>query len=131
MSTERDPATDQKLPVGNHLPHTHDLAIGLLEARKIHGMAKYGQPLQPANGRSFAQDAMEEAADLLAYLTGLVYESEHPEDTWLGGLLQALIDRTDWRDLDLPDPVRQLVARLIASSPRILDEIPSADRSWG
>jgi hypothetical protein len=40
----------------------------IIEERMRIGLARYGQPLQPGNGRSDLRDALEEAVDLAAYL---------------------------------------------------------------
>lgn len=98
MSAARDPETDQPLPVRNDSPSMHDLVVehltvglpmmvhagdravvaavarDLLE-RKAQGLAKYGSPLQTGNGRSFVQDAYEEALDAAAYTRGLWEEN--------------------------------------------------------
>lgn len=42
--------------------------------RNEFGIAKYGTPLQPFNGRDALQDAYEEALDLVAYLQQYKYE---------------------------------------------------------
>ena len=124
MSLERDPDRDQPLPiVHDHevgYPSAHDLACDLLQERKVHGTAKYGTPLQPANGRSFTLDALEEAADLVAYLAGLRWEEEHPSETWLGLLLWSCISGGGyWGELDkipgLPAPVLKLAQEMAAA----------------
>lgn len=68
MSDTRDPSTDQQLPVGTDEPHIHDLVSADLQARKEHGIQKYGQPLQASNQRDHLQDAYEEALDMCVYL---------------------------------------------------------------
>lgn len=114
MSDVRDPETDQQLPVPNNLPSMHDLAVDLMGDRKAHGLRKYNSLLQPNNGRSFAQDAVEEAADLLVYMLGKRWEEDHPEETWLGELVWQLVRNEV--DLDainfLPDTVRAMVGRM-------------------
>lgn len=74
MSSERDPERDQVAPTPNDGPSCHDLVIKDLEERKQFGLRKYGSLLQPNNGRSFLQDAYEEALDLCAYLRGKLEE---------------------------------------------------------
>ncbi len=49
-------------------------AITLLEQRRVIGLATYGQPLQPKNGRDNLRDALEEAADLCCYLRNEINE---------------------------------------------------------
>lgn len=82
MSDERDPETDQALPVKNEQPYIQDLVLADIEERKALGLKKYGTLLQPFNGRSFLQDAYEEALDLVIYLRGKL-EEERQQDTEL------------------------------------------------
>lgn len=91
---------DQPYPTGNFHPHTHDLAREALAGRKLVGIERYGQPLQPANGRDFARDAYEEALDCAAYLAGLVWEQNHPEETYVGRLLAAVVSGGSLPDFD-------------------------------
>lgn len=79
MAEERDPETDQPLPEGNDQPWVHRLVQVDLEKRLAFGVRKYGQPLQPFNGRSFLRDAYEEVLDLACYLRGLIEEEENRE----------------------------------------------------
>lgn len=74
MSDERDPETDQQLPVHNDQTSCQDLVIADIEDRKALGLRKYGTLLQPFNGRSFLQDAYEEVLDLAVYLRGKLEE---------------------------------------------------------
>lgn len=67
---------DQPLPVGNDGPHIHDLVAADLAGRKQLGVQRYGQPLQPGNGRNALRDAYEEALDLSVYLKQAIVESE-------------------------------------------------------
>jgi hypothetical protein len=120
VSDVRDPATDQAAPIGNDLPSMHDHAVDLMRERKAHGLRKYGQLLQPNNGRSFEQDAVEEVADLMVYLLGLKWERENPEETWLGPLCWALISGDGhWGDLGsiqgIPPQVLTMVDRMTKS----------------
>lgn len=116
MSDVRDPDRDQQLPIANNLPSVHDLVCDLMQERKAHGTRKYGTPLQPANGRSFLLDAVEEAADLLAYLRGKLWEEDNPEQTWLGQLLWALIAGHPTEEVEnVPPPVRDLVVMMQAA----------------
>ncbi len=77
MSDERDPETDQPLPVVNDRPFVQDLVIADIEARKALGVRKYGTAPQSGNGRNMLQDAYEEALDLAIYLRGALDEQEH------------------------------------------------------
>jgi hypothetical protein len=81
---------DQSLPVGNNLPHAHELAKNELDNRKTLGINRYGQPLQPANGRDAIQDAYDEALDGSAYLAQAKWEQDHPEYTYVGSLIEAI-----------------------------------------
>lgn len=76
---------DQPLPVGNDLPVMHDLVIEDLRKRLEVGIKRYGQPLQPFNGRNALRDAYEEVLDLTVYLRQALWEAErgsqtHPEE---------------------------------------------------
>lgn len=46
-----------------------------LQARLQLGIQRYGQPLQPFNGRSFVRDQYEEILDAIAYGEGIIFES--------------------------------------------------------
>lgn len=70
----------QPLPTGNDLPSMHALVQQDLEERLKFGIAKYGQPLQPYNGRNALRDAYEEILDLAVYLRQQLWEQEHPKD---------------------------------------------------
>ena len=74
MSEERDPETDQQLPIPNDRTSCQDMVIADIENRKALGLKKYGTLLQPFNGRSFLQDAYEEVLDLSVYLRGKLEE---------------------------------------------------------
>lgn len=71
---------DQPLPVGNDLPVMHDLVIEDLRRRLEVGIRRYGQPLQPFNGRNALRDAYEEVLDLAVYLRQAIWEVEHPPE---------------------------------------------------
>lgn len=66
----------QPLPVGNSLPVIHRLVQDDLQQRLDFGTRKYGQPLQPFNGRKNLRDAYEEALDMCVYLRTELYEQE-------------------------------------------------------
>ncbi|HWU22205.1 MAG TPA: hypothetical protein VN088_11815 [Nocardioides sp.] len=65
---------DQPLPVPNSRPAIQDLVIADMAARRQVGIARYGTPLQPFNGRDALQDAYEEALDLATYLRQAIEE---------------------------------------------------------
>lgn len=68
----------------------HGKAIDALDDRLKLGISRYGQPLQPANGRDAARDAWEEALDGAAYGAQVVWEQENPEHTYVGAIIEAL-----------------------------------------
>jgi len=70
---------DQPQPIPNDLPTMHDLVIASIEERRAIGISRYGQALQPHNGRDTLQDAIDEVLDLAVYLTSLKYERDHPQ----------------------------------------------------
>ena len=45
-----------------------------MEARRLHGIEKYGVPVQPFNGRDPLIDAYQEALDLCVYLRQAIEE---------------------------------------------------------
>lgn len=45
-----------------------------MEARRLHGIKKYGVPVQPHNGRDPLVDAYQEALDLCVYLRQAIEE---------------------------------------------------------
>ena len=113
MSEVRDPDTDQVAPEPNDLPSMHDVAIDMIQSRKEMGLRKYQSLLQPDNGRSFVQDAIEETVDQLVYLLGIRYEADHPDDTWLGALCWTLMNGEDWSEVThVPEPVRDMLTRM-------------------
>ena len=74
MSDERDPETDQQLPIKNDSPAIQDLVISDIEERKQLGLKKYGTLLQANNGRDMLLDAYQEVLDLAIYLRGAIEE---------------------------------------------------------
>jgi hypothetical protein len=67
----------QPLPVGTDEVDTQTVAIRLIEQRRALGIKRYGQPLQPSNGRDSLWDAVEEAFDLCLYLLN-EWRHQHP-----------------------------------------------------
>lgn len=70
MSTHPQPATpitDQPPPVPSS-GDTWKLVIADMIDRRDTGIARYGTPLQPDNGRDHLVDAYQEALDLCVYL---------------------------------------------------------------
>jgi hypothetical protein len=68
----------QPMPKAVDGPIMHHLVQQDLEARLQVGIKRYGQPLQPHNGRDALRDAYEEVLDLAVYLRQAIYESENP-----------------------------------------------------
>lgn len=58
-----------------HTP-TWELVIKDMGKRNELGVAKYGTPLQPFNGRNSLQDAYEEVLDLAVYLRNAIEEKK-------------------------------------------------------
>lgn len=50
------------------------LVIKDMEERRLHGIEKYGVPVQPLNGRDALVDAYQEALDLCVYLRQAIEE---------------------------------------------------------
>ena len=67
-------AADQPPPVRNEYPAIQDLVIADMAERKRVGIARYGVPLQPHNGRDALVDAYQESLDLTMYLRQMIYE---------------------------------------------------------
>ncbi len=70
----RYPTTPASFPAQQPLPTfdprvtpTHELVIDDMRTRAEHGLAKYGAPLQPHNGRNSLQDLYEELLDATQY----------------------------------------------------------------
>jgi alkanesulfonate monooxygenase SsuD/methylene tetrahydromethanopterin reductase-like flavin-dependent oxidoreductase (luciferase family) len=66
----------QPPPVANSLVPVWSLVMADMVARNAEGIAKYGVPLQPFNGRNTLLDAYEEALDLAVYLRTALYEKD-------------------------------------------------------
>jgi len=65
---------DQPLPQANGLPYVHDLVKNDVQKRLELGISRYGQGLQPFNGRSALQDVYEELLDAACYVRQKLYE---------------------------------------------------------
>jgi hypothetical protein len=63
-------------PIPNARPAIQDLVMADVAERKAQGIAKYGTPLQPFNGRDALVDAYQEALDLCQYLRQAIYERD-------------------------------------------------------
>lgn len=57
-------------------PDIWPLVVSDMLARNQQGIAIYGEPLRPHNGRDALRDAYEEALDLAAYLRQAMYERD-------------------------------------------------------
>ncbi|HEY7061747.1 MAG TPA: hypothetical protein VII06_09720 [Chloroflexota bacterium] len=53
-----------------------ELLIARLRERRAQGIATYGGPLRPFNGRDALRDALDEALDLAAYLLQAIEERD-------------------------------------------------------
>lgn len=71
-------------------PSGEDLACDFLQERKAHDIRVYGAPLPP-NGPCSLLDATQQAADVLVYLRGKLWEEDNPDRTWVGTFLWACI----------------------------------------
>ena len=67
---------DQPAPQKNEHPAIWVLVKEEMLKRNAFGIAKYGTPLQPFNGRDALKDAYEEALDLCVYLRTAIYERD-------------------------------------------------------
>lgn len=52
------------------------LVLKDMEERRLHGIEKYGVPVQPYNGRDPLVDAYQEALDLCVYLRQAIEERD-------------------------------------------------------
>lgn len=57
----------QELPIGTDEEDTQSVAIRLIQSRRLLGIKRYGQALQPSNGRDSMVDLVEELLDALVY----------------------------------------------------------------
>lgn len=73
-------AQRQPAPAPNDRPHVADMVIEDIRIRKAHGVAEYGTPLQPFNGRDALRDLYEELLDGVHYLAQAMWERDHPAD---------------------------------------------------
>ncbi len=76
LSLTRDPDHHQPLPVRSDRPLLHNRLISDIEARREHGIKKYGQALQAENGRNFLLDFYEEILDAAVYVAGELEEQQ-------------------------------------------------------
>jgi hypothetical protein len=68
----------QPAPTPNTCPHVVDEVIKDLRDRKEHGIAEYGTPLQPFNGRDGRVDLYEELLDAAVYCKQVLMEDHVP-----------------------------------------------------
>lgn len=71
--------SEQPMPTPNGSPSVQGMVIADLETRLQVGIARYGTPLQPHNGRDALRDAYEEALDLTCYLRQAIEERDNPK----------------------------------------------------
>lgn len=98
---------DQQLPSANNLPSMHDKATEDLQSRKELGARRYGVALQPSNGRDAARDLYEECLDAAAYGAQVVWEQEHPKETWVGDLIENMLWLLNHTEVD-PEIARRV-----------------------
>ena len=67
---------EQPDPVVSDRQSIQDMVMSDLAVRKKIGIARYGTPLQPHNGRDALRDAYEEALDLACYLRQAIAERD-------------------------------------------------------
>lgn len=67
---------EQPMPTPNASGSVQDMVINDLVTRLRVGIARYGTPLQPHNGRDALRDAYEEALDLACYLRQAIAERD-------------------------------------------------------
>lgn len=94
---------EQPLPVGNGEPIIHRLVQEDLESRLVVGIATYGQPLQPFNGRDPLRDAYEECLDQACYLKQAIIERQAREAE-LAALRERLAQFGDVINVPLDPP---------------------------
>ncbi len=69
-------AGDQPLPTASTFDTVHEQVCADLMQRQALGISRYGQPLQPHNGRRALLDAYQEVLDLAAYLKQHLIEQD-------------------------------------------------------
>lgn len=69
----------QPMPIATDHPVAHRMVQDDLEARLQLGISRYGQPLQPFNGRDSLRDAYEEILDMAVYIRNELFERENPQ----------------------------------------------------
>lgn len=67
---------EQPMPIASAAPVAHRMVQADLEDRLMLGVERYGQPLQPFNGRNSLRDAYDEILDLAVYIRNEIYERE-------------------------------------------------------
>jgi hypothetical protein len=67
---------DQPLPIPSDSPDVQSMVIDDLIQRRQLGIARYGTPLQPGNGRDAFRDLYEEILDAACYLRQLIAERD-------------------------------------------------------
>lgn len=74
---------DEQAPPGPSSGDVWLLVLKDMEGRRLHGIEKYGVPVQPRNGRDPLVDAYQEALDLCVYLRQAIEERRNapePQD---------------------------------------------------
>ena len=68
--------SEQPMPTPNGSPSVQGMVIADLETRLKVGIARYGTPLQPHNGRDALRDLYEELLDACCYTRQLIAERD-------------------------------------------------------
>ena len=69
-------AADQPPPEWNGYPAIQDLVLADIAERKRVGIARYGMPLQPHNGRDALVDLYQELLDAVQYARQMIFERD-------------------------------------------------------
>lgn len=81
---------DQRLPEPTDHPVAHEMVKDDLDERLAIGIKRYGQPLQPFNGRNTIQDAYEETLDQAVYLRSMLYAAQRSRDELIEEVRQLI-----------------------------------------
>jgi hypothetical protein len=82
----------QPLPTRNDHPDVQSAVIADIQARRDVGIARYGTPLQPFNGRNALQDLYEELLDAACYAKQKLVETEQTADSNDWELVERMTD---------------------------------------
>jgi hypothetical protein len=74
---------EQIAPIPNNGPDCWLLVMKDMEERRQHGIAKYGVPVQPGNGRDPRIDRYQELLDACVYARQDIEEARIREEKWI------------------------------------------------